>query len=145
MLGRRRLRGALRCRSSLPLLRQRHLELDLRDLLRHHADLAQERQPARVGMDLGEQVLRRDFGQAGSLNSTVLVMLAVQRDGAEPSVRWRVVGVDCERQSESDSPPTSYPGRRAETISPITGALSSVRMFASDCSIASNPAAVSAA
>ena len=41
------------------------LELDLRQLLRRLAELAQERQPARVGVDLVEQVLRHDLGEAG--------------------------------------------------------------------------------
>ena len=45
-------------------MRLRHLELDLRQLLRRLADLAQERQPARVGVDLVEQVIRHDLGEA---------------------------------------------------------------------------------
>src|SRR6516162_1366430 len=49
----------------LPLRRQRHLELDLRELIGRFAYLAQERQPARVGADVGEQVIRHDLADAG--------------------------------------------------------------------------------
>jgi hypothetical protein len=37
-------------------LRRRHLELDLRQLLRRLADLAQERQPARVALDAANKL-----------------------------------------------------------------------------------------
>ena len=43
---------------------QRHLELDLRQLLRRLANLVQERQPAWVGVDLVEQVIRHDLAEA---------------------------------------------------------------------------------
>ena len=46
-------------------LRQRYLELDLGQLLRCLADLAQERQPARVAVDLVEQVFRHDLAETG--------------------------------------------------------------------------------
>jgi hypothetical protein len=46
-------------------LRQRQLELDLGQLLRRLADLAQERQLARVAVDLVEQVLWHDLAEAG--------------------------------------------------------------------------------
>ena len=48
--------GKIDCRLAQPLLfRQRHLELDGRQLLGGFADALQERQPARVGMNVGEQ------------------------------------------------------------------------------------------
>lgn len=47
------------------VLRQRHLELDFRQLLRRLADLAQERQPTRVEVHLFEKVVRHDFAKAG--------------------------------------------------------------------------------
>jgi hypothetical protein len=47
------------------LRRQRDLELDLGELVGRFADLAQEAQPARVGMDLVEQVLRHNLGEPG--------------------------------------------------------------------------------
>ena len=62
-------------------LRQGHLELDLRQLLRRLADLAQERQPARVGVDLVEQVLRHDLAEPGSLYSTALSSQAIALPG----------------------------------------------------------------
>ncbi len=40
-----------------PLFGQRHLELDARQLLGELADTFQERQPARVELDVGELVL----------------------------------------------------------------------------------------
>src|SRR5207244_1976912 len=65
------------CKSACSL-RQRHLELDLRQLLRRLAELAQEREPAPVGMDLVEQVLRHDFANAGV---AVLDCLVEPREG----------------------------------------------------------------
>ena len=58
---RRWLRGNLRRRLGLPLARQRDLELDLRERLGVPPDLAQERQPARVGMDTVEQQVEVRF------------------------------------------------------------------------------------
>ena len=69
-------------------LRQRHLELDLRQLLRRLADLAQERQPAWVGVDLVEQVIRHDLGEAGV---AVLDRLVEPR---ERLISLAAVGVD---------------------------------------------------
>src|SRR5215831_16923180 len=47
------------------LRRESDLERDLRELVGGLADLAQERQPARVGVDAVEEVHRHDLGQAG--------------------------------------------------------------------------------
>jgi len=52
--------------------RQRHFEFDLRELLGGLANLAQEGEPARVGVDVIEEVLRDDFGEAGVMDSTAL-------------------------------------------------------------------------
>jgi hypothetical protein len=59
-------------------LRQRQLELDLGQLLRRLADLAQERQLARVAVDLVEQVFRHDLAEAAV---AVLDRLAGPREG----------------------------------------------------------------
>jgi hypothetical protein len=65
-------------------LRLRHVELDLRELLRRLADLAQERQPARVGVDLVEQVIRHDLAEAGV---AVLDRLVEPLEGLRPGTR----------------------------------------------------------
>src|SRR2546430_13536753 len=72
-------------------LRQRHLELDLRQLLRRLANLAQERQPAWVGVDLVEQVIRHDLGEAA---------VAVLDRLVEPLER--LVGLAAEGVDEAD-------------------------------------------
>ena len=78
-------------------MRQRHLELDLGQLLRRLADLSQKRQPARVGVDLFEQVLSHDLAEA---RVAVIDRLAEPREsliGLAPEsvdvgdVVWRVL------------------------------------------------------
>src|SRR5436189_4196421 len=70
-------------------LRQRHLELDLGQLLRRLADLAQERQPARVPVDLVEQVFRHDLGKAART-----VVFKLLTEPFEGFVRLAAEGVD---------------------------------------------------
>ena len=57
--------GKINCRLTQPLLfGQRHFELDGRQLLRGLADTLQERQPARVGLDVGERGFDCNVSQA---------------------------------------------------------------------------------
>src|SRR5262249_33264088 len=67
------------------------LELDLGELIGGLADLAKEWQPARVGVDFVEQVLRHDFGESPVLVSERLI---------EPFERF--VGIAAERVDVSD-------------------------------------------
>src|SRR5947209_13419192 len=49
------------------LRRQCHRELDLGDFVGCFAHLAQERQPTRIVMNVGEQVLRHNLGEAAAV------------------------------------------------------------------------------
>ncbi len=59
------------------LLRQPHLELDGRELHRRLADALQERQPARVVMDVREQVLHRERTGPVETNTAYLCDLLI--------------------------------------------------------------------
>jgi hypothetical protein len=80
------IRGLIIFRRKRCLLERWHFELDLGELIGGLAELAQEGQPARVAVDLVEQVLRYDIGE-----SRVLVCYRL----VEPIERFVRIAAEC--------------------------------------------------